>query len=386
MNETVDICKKCILPNEFLGIEINSKGFCNFCADPSHNNVNWSKIQINDTLRRNSLLDWNDVVKNMKKNHGEQKYDCVIGYSGGKDSTALLDLFVNEYGLHPLAVIADTGFMTDIAKENMKKTLKKININHILIEEATPTFNTLYKWYFFNHNSNEICLTKYICDVCSDLIHSIVVQEAIERRIKKVIFGYSPDQIRRYFYEIPQNDILEWKPDLFSNEPFNGEDRKWYVDRNEISMKDIPRILLPYHAIDYDENEIIKLVESKNLIEVGRADPLLTNCHVVKAAILYDFYRYGGIPYALQYAELIRQQDTEVAQKRSRKNWLRLYKRTGLSILNGTFNQEGMNKFFKNIGMSKETLLENIKTKRNKDPTREQILRNIELIRTKVLR
>ena len=386
MNETVDICQKCILPNEFLGIEINSEGLCNFCADPSHNNVNWSKKQINDTLRRNSLLDWNNTVKNMKKIHGEQKYDCVIGYSGGKDSTALLDLFINEYGLNPLAVTVDTGFMTDIAKENMKKTLKKININHILIEEATPTFNKLYKWYFFNHNSNEICLTKYICDVCSDLIHSIVVQEAIERKINIVIFGYSPDQIRRYFYEIRQNDILEWKPDLFNKQPFNGDDRKWYVDRNEISIEDTPRILLPYHVIDYDENEIIKLVESKNLIEVGRADPLLTNCHVVKAAILYDFYRYGGIPYALQYAELIRQQDTEVAQKRSRKNWLRLYKRTGLSILNGTFNNEGMNTFFKNLGMSKETLLENIKTKRKKDPTREQILRNIELIKTKVLK
>jgi len=70
---------------------------------------------------------------------------------------------------------------------------------------------------------------------------------------------------------------------------------------------ELPRVLLPYHVIPYREQDIIELVESKNYIKKGHADPLLTNCNVVHAATFYDFNRYGGILYAYQYAELVRQ-------------------------------------------------------------------------------
>jgi len=60
-----------------------------------------------------------------------------------------------------------------------------------------------------NHNSNETFLARYICDYCSDLIHSIVVKEAIKRNIPYVLFGYSPDQIFRYFYEMPHEEVMK---------------------------------------------------------------------------------------------------------------------------------------------------------------------------------
>ena len=377
---------KCILPNGFLGIKINLDGLCDFCDNPSHKNINWSKKQIDVSMRDKSLIDWGNVIKEMQKNKGDQKYDCVIGYSGGKDSTALLDMFVSEFGLNPLAVTSDTGFMTDVAKRNIKTTLSKINVDHVFIEEVIPTFTKIYKQRFTHHESNEVCLTVGICDICSDLIHSVVVREAIKRGIKHVIFGYSPDQIKRYFYEIPQEEILNWLPKDLNDGIFDNSDRSWYPDPKETSIENIPRVLLPYHVIPYNVDEIIKLVESKNLIEVGKADPILTNCHVVKAAMLYDLYRYGGIPYALQYAELIRQEETPEKQKQSRTGWLRLYKRTALSILNGTFNVSGMDQFFKNIGMTREQLIDTIEKHREKDPHKDQILENIELIRTKNLK
>jgi hypothetical protein len=101
-------------------------------------------------------------------------------------------------------------------------------------------------------------------------------------------------------------------------------------------------------------------------MEVQHYDPILTNCHVVKTALLYDLYRYGGLNYALQYAELVRQEKTKERQRRSRKKWLRLYKKIVHSILKGTFNIDGMNQFFKNIGVSKDELLESIIKQRSK--------------------
>ena len=123
MIEQQNICKKCILPDGFLGVKLNSERECDFCRDPEHKNINWSRTTINQERRNHSLTDWNQVVKEMQKNHGSIPYDCVLGYSGGKDSTALLDYLVNTLDLTPLAVTSDTGFMTDIAKENIAPTI-----------------------------------------------------------------------------------------------------------------------------------------------------------------------------------------------------------------------------------------------------------------------
>ena len=378
MIQPENICGECILPNGFLGVHLNDQGLCNFCTDPDHRNINWSRTEISQERRNTALEDWNLVVERMQQDHGKQPYDCVLGYSGGKDSTALLDHLVNDLNLTPLAVTSDTGFMTEIAKDNMIDTLERIEVDHILIEDAVKTFTKLYKWHFFHHNSNETFLARYICDYCSDLIHSIVVKEAMKHRINYVLFGYSPDQIFRYFYEMPRDEIIkEWKPELLDEPVFEDFDRRWYLTDEEIESENIPRVLLPYHVIPYREQDIIDLVESKNLIKKGHADPLLTNCNVVHAATFYDFNRYGGILYAYQYAELVRQ------NPEARKKWLRTLKISAPLILENKFKQREVNQFLEQIGVTQEDLLDHIHKQLAQDPNKEAIELNIDMFRKK---
>jgi len=389
MEETKVVCSNCILPNGFLGISLNSNSLCNFCDDPTYKTPNFGKVIIDKEHRKVCLEDWNQIVKEMQRNKGKQKYDCVLGYSGGKDSTALLDTFINEYDLNPFLVTLDTGFMTDVAKQNIKDTLTKMNLfeNHIFIEDAIPTFSKLYKYFFFNHKSNEKALTIDICHTCTDLIHTLVIKEAIKRNLKYVIIGFSPDQINRYFYETSLEDtIKDGTPHPELQKQLDENDVKRYLTEAEINSGKIPRVLYPYHVIEYDENEIINRVETKGLIQMGKADPVLTNCHVVKAALMYDLYRYGGLTYMLQYAELVRQQPNEEARKKSRKDWLRTANQVAKSIFNGTFNAEGMNAFFTNIGMTREGLIATIEEQRARDPHLDKILRNIDNFQTRKFR
>ena len=111
--------------NGFFGLKINSNGLCNFCADPTHINPNWKKVIITDSLKKTRLNEWNDIIKELKDKHGQDEYSCLIGYSGGKDSTALIDTFINEYKLKPFLVSINTGFMTEIAKKILIKHWKK---------------------------------------------------------------------------------------------------------------------------------------------------------------------------------------------------------------------------------------------------------------------
>ncbi|MFX1410427.1 MAG: hypothetical protein ACFFA6_08740 [Promethearchaeota archaeon] len=371
MIEGQNICRKCILPDGFLGVHLNTEGYCGFCTDPDHKNINWSRIIIDNTRRQEALNDWNHLIKDMRNNHGKREYDCVLGYSGGKDSTALLDYLVHDLGLTPLAITSDTGFMTKIAKDNMKDTLNQIQVDHVLIEDAVSTFTKLYKFHFLNHFSNEIFLARYICDYCSDLIHCIIVKEAMKYNIPYVFFGYSPDQIFRYFYEIPKEEIIkEWRPTILDKKPFDENDRRWYLSKKETTNSKIPRVLLPYHVIPYREEDIINLVESKNYIKKGHADPLLTNCNVVHAATFYDYNRYGGILYAYQYAELVRQ------NPESRKKWLRTLKIAAPLILENKFKEKEVNQFLEKIGISQEELIKHIKIQLEHDPNRKQIETN----------
>lgn len=380
MRENNHFCQTCILPEGFLDITLDQKGKCDFCREPSHRNPNWSKKQITRHTKERYLKNWYETIKEIQQLGNNQRYNCILGYSGGKDSTALLDMLINDLKLKPLAITINNGHLTDVARENIQKTLLSLDYSshHLFIEEAVPTFNKLFKYLFSNHNSNKKLITGVVCDHCCDLIHSILTKEALKRKIPLIILGYSPDQIKRYFYEMPIEEIkYNWYPTFINGIPFTNRDRQFYINPDEIKSEKMPRILLPYHVLDYNEEHIIKDVHNKGLIETGKADPVLTNCHVGKASIFYDFYRFGGLSYALQYAELVRQESDEKDKKATRKKWLRLYKNVAKAIINGTFDKKGIEDFFKQIEFSKEELLEKIRYLVDQDPNKELIIKNI---------
>ena len=122
---------------------------------------------------------------------------------------------------------------------------------------------------------------------------------------------------------------------------------------------------------------MINLVESKYLIKKGHADPLLTNCNVVHAATFYDFNRYGGILYAYQYAELVRQDPQQ------RRKWLRTLKMTAPLILDNRFKEKEVKKFFEKIEFSQEQLLKRIEKQLDNDPNKSVIEYNKEMFKKK---
>ncbi|MBK7380871.1 MAG: N-acetyl sugar amidotransferase [Ignavibacteriales bacterium] len=74
------------------------------------------------------------LVKRLKENGNNKKYDCVIGVSGGVDSTYLAYIIKN-LGLRPLAVHLDNGWDAELAVSNIQKVLNKLNIElytHVL--------------------------------------------------------------------------------------------------------------------------------------------------------------------------------------------------------------------------------------------------------------
>ena len=83
-------CIRCHLPETYETIEFDASGVCNIClgADHKQQEINWA--------RRKRLLD-----KLIEKHRGKNDYDCIIPFSGGKDSTFQLFYLMTEYNLNP---------------------------------------------------------------------------------------------------------------------------------------------------------------------------------------------------------------------------------------------------------------------------------------------
>lgn len=116
------ICTKCIYDGKTPGISFNEDGVCNYCLQ-----VDNLKQQYK-TGTKDGELELFKIIDEVKRQGKRKKYDCVIGVSGGTDSSTLL-LKAKEWGLRPLAVHYDNTWNSSIATENIRKVTAKLNID-----------------------------------------------------------------------------------------------------------------------------------------------------------------------------------------------------------------------------------------------------------------
>lgn len=111
----VTYCKKCLLPTTYLNIKIDNDGVCQFCN-------NYSPLQYQGTEQLIA-----DIQQPLSLNKSK-KYDCVVGFSGGRDSTYLLWYVVKILKLKPLAVFSDDLFIPEITLQNIEKTCEILGV------------------------------------------------------------------------------------------------------------------------------------------------------------------------------------------------------------------------------------------------------------------
>jgi N-acetyl sugar amidotransferase len=115
------VCQRCVQDISVPGIQFDDKGVCNYC----HLHDELCKEFPNDERGKNYL---DKLFSRIKKQGKGKKYDCVIGISGGRDSTFLLYKAVKDWGLRPIAVHFNDGFDNPVAGENMLKAVKKLRV------------------------------------------------------------------------------------------------------------------------------------------------------------------------------------------------------------------------------------------------------------------
>jgi hypothetical protein len=115
-------CTQCILPSSGINIKFADKGICNFCRTYEKHKAKISDFDGFLPLFKNRI----DRVR------GKYHYDCMIGICGGKDSSYVAYQLCQKYDLNPLLVTFDNGYLTDYARDNIKRIVEKLGKDHML--------------------------------------------------------------------------------------------------------------------------------------------------------------------------------------------------------------------------------------------------------------
>lgn len=178
-------CTKCLLPENYPSISYDDKGVCNICNEFAE-----YKQQIDDYFKIEE--DFLPVAKAMKSRN--EAYDCLLLYSGGKDSTYVLYKLI-DYGLKVLTYTFDNGYISETAFKNIEATTKKLGIKHINV--SSKNMNKV-----FAESLRSNCSA---CHGCWHAINTFGIQIAKRYNIKHIVSGLSRGQI----YDMRLEGIFE---------------------------------------------------------------------------------------------------------------------------------------------------------------------------------
>lgn len=123
MERKIRVCTRCVMDETARKITFDELGVCDYCKEFE----NTAKaLTSGESLFRIKSLD--SLLEDVKSSGKGKKYDCVVGLSGGVDSSYALVKAV-EYGLTPLAVHLDNGWNSELAQNNISELVERLGVD-----------------------------------------------------------------------------------------------------------------------------------------------------------------------------------------------------------------------------------------------------------------
>jgi len=175
MNNLYKRCNSCIMDTSDSEISFDDDGICNHCKSYKErlNSRIYTKEEREEKL--------SSLVNKIKSNSLNNDYDCIIGVSGGVDSTYVAYL-TKKLGLRPLAIHFDNGWNSELAVSNIEKVLKKLEIDLLTFVIDWEEFRDLQKSFLYASTPDGEIPTDHA-------INALLFREASKRKIKYIING-----------------------------------------------------------------------------------------------------------------------------------------------------------------------------------------------------
>ena len=299
----MQICKKCVLNERFPGIRFGEDEICNFC----HTAKSMDKQH---SVRGKYEARFQKLIQEHK---GRGSYDCLVAYSGGKDSTYTLHLLQERYDLRLLAYSFDNWFQSERARRNIRAVLSKVNVDHMTI---TPSFESMKKILLASmsgdmYSAKALVRASSICTSCISLVRFAGFRIAIEREIPFLIFGMSPGQAPVATAVVKTNPLMMKTMQETLLKPLSDRlgdiIRPFFLEQMHFDKAEaFPYSINPLAFADYDEDVIFDIAHKYGWKKPDDTDANSTNCLLNALANQVHLEKFGFNPYAYEIAELVR--------------------------------------------------------------------------------
>lgn len=171
------ICTRCIYDERVPAISFDDEGVCNYCRQVEGLIAQYGTGQPKGEASFASILD--DIRRDGKG----KKYDCIVGVSGGTDSSYLVHL-AKEWGLRPLAVHYDNTWNSAIATTNIHKVLSGLGVDLYTHVVANKEADDIFRAFFLSGVAE--------IEASTDLGYAYLLRKvAAKYSIKYILEGHS---------------------------------------------------------------------------------------------------------------------------------------------------------------------------------------------------
>lgn len=174
--KTTKTCSRCIMDDTVQGITFDNNGVCTFCH--IHDEIEAAHSPGECTTQK-----LNTLIEKIKWDGKRKKYDCIVGVSGGRDSTYTLYSAV-QLGLRPLAVHFDNGWNSDLAVQNIKNACNILGVDLQTHVADWEEFKDMQRAFLQASVPDAEVPTDWV-------IFSVLFKEAAREGVKYIIHGHS---------------------------------------------------------------------------------------------------------------------------------------------------------------------------------------------------
>ncbi|UCH98492.1 MAG: hypothetical protein JSV88_17045 [Candidatus Aminicenantes bacterium] len=305
------VCKRCVLPQTYPGIEFDEEGTCNYCNNSREKEISAPADPFDNEQQ---LI---ECMEKIKKTGG--KYDVLVPLSGGIDSCNALITIVEKFKLKALGFHNDHGYEDEVATDNVKKLCKQLDVDLVIMQQDLLFMKKLWKYV----NESDEGLNS--CYVCGNILYINALEVADKFNISLVINGYSKGQAammsdkdcasvslekmikviektgdKAFFYEfMDKYKILQKKKD--------------YQTRDDLEMGLEPGkiLVVPFYVFDFYKTDKEALIKEVQKLFDWQPMPTsyparTTNCEMIWLNTYMDRKKMGYSLYEIEYSELIR--------------------------------------------------------------------------------
>ena len=219
-------CKKCLVPNSRPNGKFNKNGICIPCEF-------YERSKKDNYEKR--FYELKNILSKIKKKNKNSQYDCLVGVSGGKDSTRQALWVRDKLGLNPLlvSVVYPPRQISEAGVKNLSN-LTKIGFDTLCLGPAPILSKQLVKYAFYNFG-NWLKATELA-------LFSGVPQIAVEKKIPLILWGENP-ALQVGDHAILGSSIWDGN-NLIRGNTLSGGDLSWFLkvakSMNKLNMYKFP--------------------------------------------------------------------------------------------------------------------------------------------------